>query len=492
MELASQLQRALDEVCAAGSPEVRENGEWLAGLEGAQYQVHPQGDAALLHLWSAQQSLVRRVLRVADESRDRVVLEVTRLGYARPAQLEFVAGGARREGRRVEREQFSVRLRRMLNDHFPDETVESLAASADLHHSISGSYTRGLLRRGSEAHAVLAASPSEDGGTIDGILTFGLIWLQHTRDHARRYSVHGLRLFVPHETSSVTAHRMAALASPQEVQLYEYEPPYWRPRRIARSNAGNLATWIVARREIDQAVAGAMPMAERIQRLAPEAIRIGVAPATQDVTLRFRGVEFARWRIGETWYGLGDHQELLTPGKWSGLERLVRQLETHRHPLATDTKHRLFRAQPERWLETMVAADPGRIDARLDPRQIYSQVPAFSSGDRGIIDLLGVTRDGRLAVLELKASEDIHLVMQAVDYWLRVRFHHDQNDFSRYGYFPGVTLNAKPPLLFLVAPGFRFHPSMDIVLRYLSPEIEIARVALAENWRRGLRVVFRQ
>ncbi len=80
MELASQLQRALDEVCAAGSPEVRENGEWLAGLEGAQYQVHPQGDAALLHLWSAQQSLVRRVLRVADESRDRVVLEVTRLG----------------------------------------------------------------------------------------------------------------------------------------------------------------------------------------------------------------------------------------------------------------------------------------------------------------------------------------------------------------------------------------------------------------------------
>jgi hypothetical protein len=53
-------------------------------------------------------------------------------------------------------------------------------------------------------------------------------------------------------------------------------------------------------------------------------------------------------------------------------------------------------------------------------------------------------------------------------------------------------LNAKPPLLFLVAPGFRFHPSIDIVLRYLSPEIEVARIALAENWRRGLRVVFRQ
>ena len=101
-------------------------------------------------------------------------------------------------------------------------------------------------------------------------------------------------------------------------------------------------------------------------------------------------------------------------------------------------------------------------------------------------------RDGRLAILELKASEDIHLAMQAADYWLRVRFHHARDDFRRYGYFPEIQLNGKPPLLFLVAPGFRFHPSTDIVLRYLSPEIEVARVALAENWRHGLKVVFRQ
>ena len=492
MELAAELRQALDGLCAIGAPEVRENGEWLAGLEGVQYEVSAQGEAALLHLWSSQQTLVRRVLRVAEESGGRVVLEVSRLGYSRHAELEFVAVGARRETRRVEREQFSSRLRRILTDHFPDETVESLAVSADLHHSISGSYTRGLVRRGSEAYAVLGASPNEDSATIDGILTFGLLWLQLARDRARRYSVHGLRLFLPRGSSSITAHRMGALASAQEVELYEYEPLHWRVRRIARSNAGNLATWIVPRREIEQAIAAAMPLAERIRRLSPEAIRVGVAPATQEVTLRFRGMEFARWRLGAMWYGLGDCQQALTPERWAALEALVRQLETHRHPLASDTKHRLYRAQPERWLETMVAADPARIEARLNPQHIYAQVPAFSSGDRGIIDLLGVTRDGRLAVLELKASEDIQLVMQAVDYWLRVRFHHDQDDFRRYGYFPEVRLNAKPPLLFLVAPGFQFHPSIDIVLRCLSPEIEIARVALGENWRRGLRVVFRQ
>jgi hypothetical protein len=492
MELAAELRRALDGLCAIGAPEVRENGEWLPGLEGLQYEVSAQGETALLHLWSAEQSLVRRVLRVAEETGDRVVLEVSRFGYARHARLEFFAGGVTHETRRVEREQFSSRLRRILTDHFPDECVESLATAADLHHSISGSYTRGLTRRGSEAYAVLAASPHEDGATVDGILTFGLIWLQLTRDRARRYSVHGLRLFLPHRSSCITAHRMAALAAPQEIELYEYHPLYWRVRRIARSSAGNQDTRITPRREIEQAIAAATPLAERIRRLAPDAIRVGVAPTTQEVTLRFRGLEIARWRLGEMWYGLADHQDPLTPEKWPELEALVRQLETHRHPLASDSKHRLYRAQPERWLETMVAADPARIDARLDPRHIYAQVPAFSSGDRGIIDLLGVTRDGRLAILELKASEDIQLLMQAVDYWLRVRFHHEQDEFRRYGYFPEVLLNAKPPLLYLVAPGFRFHPSIDIVLRYLSPEIEIARIALPENWRRGLRVVFRQ
>ena len=492
MELAGELRRALDGLCATGAPDVRENGERLAGLDGAQYEVSAHGDAALLHLWSARQSLVRRVVRVAEASRERVVLEVKRLGFSRNAQLEFVAGGAPRDTRRVEREQFSSRLRRVLTDHFPDETVESLTASADLHRSLSGSYTRGLTRQGSRAHAILAVSPREDSATIDGMLTFGLIWLQRSRDHARRCTVQGLRLFLPRGASGTTAHRMAALASPDEVELYEYDPIYWRVRHIARSSAGNLATSIVPRREIERAIAAALPVAQRIQRLAPEAIRVGVAAGTQEVTLRFRGIEFARWRQGEMWYGLGERPELLTPGKWPAVEAVVRQLDTHRHALAPDIKHRLYRAQPERWLETLIAADPARVDARLDPRHLYTQVPAFSSGDRGIIDLLGATRDGRLAILELKASEDIQLVMQAVDYWLRVRYHHEQDDFRRYGYFSDIALNPRPPLLFLVAPGFQFHPSADIVLRYLSPEIEVARIALAENWRQGVRVVFRQ
>jgi hypothetical protein len=51
----------------------------------------------------------------------------------------------------------------------------------------------------------------------------------------------------------------------------------------------------------------------------------------------------------------------------------------------------------------------------LDPKHFYSQVPAMSTGDRDIPDLLGITHQGRLVVIELNASKDIQLPIQAVD-----------------------------------------------------------------------------
>jgi hypothetical protein len=132
------------------------------------------------------------------------------------------------------------------------------------------------------------------------------------------------------------------------------------------------------------------------------------------------------------------------------------------------------------------------VDAALDQRFVYAQVFANAGGQHGILDLLTVTRSGRLAIIELKASEHIHLPLQAADYWLRVRRHLQNGEIARYGYFPGLELQQAPPLVYLVAPALRFHPSTDDLLNFLSPELEIVRVGVAESWRRGLRVVMRQ
>jgi hypothetical protein len=174
------------------------------------------------------------------------------------------------------------------------------------------------------------------------------------------------------------------------------------------------------------------------------------------------------------------------------LMRLIRNLERHRNPETEKTNHALYRAAPERWLETLIMEDPTRLDAHLDTKHLYSQVPALAAGDRGVIDLLGVTKRGRLVVIELKASEDIQLPIQAVDYWLRVRRHQHEGSFQRDWYFAGIELDGKPPLVWLVAPGLRFHSATEKLLKYLSPEIQITRIGLNENWRRGMEVIFRQ
>ena len=97
-----------------------------------------------------------------------------------------------------------------------------------------------------------------------------------------------------------------------------------------------------------------------------------------------------------------------------------------------------------------------------------------------------------MAILELKATEHIHLAIQAADYWLRIRRHLAQGDFARCGYFPGIQLQTTAPIVYLVAPALRFHPATDIILKYLTPELEIIRVGVTESWRRGMQVVMRQ
>ena len=147
--------------------------------------------------------------------------------------------------------------------------------------------------------------------------------------------------------------------------------------------------------------------------------------------------------------------------------------------------------QPEAMLEAIVRANPSLFDARLIPEPVYGQVPAMAGGERGVIDLLAASASGRLAVVELKASADMHLPLQALDYWLRVRWHHDVGDFARQGYFPNLQLDPAPPRLIFIAPALQFHSSTETLLRYFSPRIEVTRIGLAVEWQQDLRVMLR-
>ena len=470
--------------------EIREDGRRVTGLEGARYEVRP-GPKPLLHLWSPERSLVRRVSRVVESANDRIRIEVERFGPKGAGRIEITRREIPRPRYRIERESFAERFALLLRQQFPDETVESITVAPDLEHSLSGSYARGWMRHGQQAWAFLGAGPSETTSTIDAALTFGLIWLDWLRTRAVAPVIAGLRLVLPADTSRMTAHRLGAVEAGAPIELYEWREEEPLARRMDVADAGNVSTWLTHRRETERILAQAAQPDAAIRALAPSAIDSVVVPGTRQVAWRYHGLEFARWARGKVRFGIGRKRVELDQGNWGELERLVADLMAQRRP-ESNRRHPLFRAAKERWLETVARAEITRIDARLDPDQVYCQVPAVSAADRGVIDLLAATAgEGRLAVIELKADEDPQMVLQAVDYWLRVRWHLRQGDFERYGYFPGKTLQPADPLLYLVAPGLRFHSVTRTVMRYLATDIPVCQVGLNEDWRRSFRVTER-
>jgi hypothetical protein len=492
VEFASELQASLEEFTAAGAVEVRENGGRVASFSGMSWEVRGNSEKPLLHLWSEQFNLTRRVLAITDHSEERLALAVERFGRTKPDRLEFVRREIQQSARELSREEYRNRLAHLLAEQFPDETVESLAVSPDLEHSLSGNYVRGLLRRGSTHFAVLGVPEGESSDTVDNSLTFALLWQERARHSSHKGTIAGLRLILPKNSCAVVAHRLKALTPKMTVELFEHDPLLNVLERVDARRAGNLNTWLVAHRESEMLLERARPALASVLAVAPDAIRLHANTHSEEVWLRFRGLAFARWQQERVFFGISECREELKAASRPALLRLLRELELCRHPLAEDSRHALYRAQPERWLESLVREDVTRVDAALDSRFVYSQVFANIGGEQGILDLLTVTRSGRPTVIELKANESIHLPLQAADYWLRVRKHLENGDFARYGYFPGIELQQAPPLVYLVAPALRFHPSTDALLKYLTPELEVVRVGLAENWRRGLRVMMRQ
>lgn len=396
---------------------------------------------------------------------------------------------------RITREQFRARFERILKERFPDAVVDSLTAAPDLEHSFSGLYVRGVMHEGSCAWGVLAVSANEDAAAVEGILAFGILWLDWLRSHVQQRAIEGLRLFVPQGGSRCLRERLLALSSAARTEIYELREPDGMMQKVDSADAGNLESRLMPRREIESKLCASADTIAEICAMLPDAssaIDVRVLAGKDDVGLSFRGLVFAHWTKQGVLFGLGRAPERLTSATKPRLERLLRQLDLHRSSLAEDANHYLYRAAPERWLESIVLEDPVSLDAQLDPEHFYSQVPALAAGDRGVLDLLGITRKGRLVVIELKASEDIQLPVQAVDYWLRVRRHQREGDFQEYGYFAGVQIDPRPPLVWLVAPGLRFHSATDTLLKYLSPEIQVTRIGLSEDWRRGLKIVFRQ
>jgi hypothetical protein len=401
------IQKAIEDFLNhARRPCLCEPGEQPIALTASNFQIADCGSGLLLEAWNEKYNLARRVTGLQKPlQRGRLTLKIEKFGKKTGtlALIDQDSAAQYPAGVRHHRQEFLQLFGRFLRRQFPSHSLDELTTSPDLHETLSPFFPRALIRLGTSAWAAIGAPP--DALRADGVLSFGLIWLDYLRRRHPNLRLAGLILYLPQARAQITCLRLTCL-----------------DRRNTQYRAF---------------------------LYSPEGDEYETDPS--------------------------DHGNL----------------STHMQP-ATDSPNRpSYSRNPEAWLESQVRNNIQALDPQLLPSPVYDQVQAFAATDCGVLDLVACDRDGRLAVIELKAFEDLHLPLQALDYWLRIKWHLDRQDFRKNGYFPAVELRPIAPRLLLISPALDMHPTNERILRYFSPSIQWERIGVSVEWRKKVKVVFR-
>jgi hypothetical protein len=314
--------------------------------------------------------------------------------------------------------------------------------------------------------AVLGVGADESPQNVDAIAGAAMRLLTDAVAHGAE-PFRRVLLFVPAGRAKIVAERLALVRAP--LDLYAFHPNDPMPHWVAPAEQLTLATG--PSRYLQAATGRTVGAAERA--LFQDAF--GEDADCAEMT------------------AAGERMRSLSRETESAFHAMRARLRTFRSATARDAAHALYRTHPERWLEAVVRRNPSALDARLPAQELHSQTPAFSVTAAGYADALGVTQEGRLAVIELKAESDANLLWQGLDYWRRVRAHAARGDFARGGLFLGARADASlAPALYLVAPMLRLPKSLRAACRMIDPGVPIRVVGLSERWRQELRAIFRE
>lgn len=480
------LQKVQSFLESCSEPALLEPGDSLLRLFPNQYGLEARRSGLIFEAWSEERNLSRRILAVTMEipgvmecmveTFGHQTAKLTLLDLAKPQTASRILRGARKY--------FSSRFRQMLRRQFPGWEIEILSTEMNLTHSFSPSFPRALLRKDTCTIAALACPTAVDEPSL---LSFGLIWHHYVSQQTSPAPPPVLALFIPDTSGTLTALRLRWLRTDLlRCRLFRFNST-GLAGEVDPADLGNLETHLPPRQP-------SVPVPRELQALAN---KLKSTYGTEllphhdgGLSLRIAGFEFARIENGSLLFGL-ETKKLADASDLQEVEGLAAYLARARNAATSNRIHPLYRAQPERWLEAVVRRNIQVLDASLLTSPIYGQVTAWVAGDRTVVDLLAVSQDGRVSVIELKANEDVHLPMQSLDYWMRVSHHLTAGDFARAGFFPEIMLRLECPKLVFVAPALYFHSSNETVLRYFSPEIQIERIGINLEWQKELKVVFR-
>jgi hypothetical protein len=461
-------------------------------LEGASVSV--EFGKLILSLWGEDFSESWRVEGYEITS-GRLILQLSRQLGRLGAVVEFRSPGEEVESSgwaRQRRSEFEKIVCRLIEGTLGAK-IERVTTHRDAARQLSGIYTRLILNKAGERIVAAAVNSSEAQREIDGVLTAGLIWLDRAGRLRSAKRANRLLLFVPSGKADHVAGRMTALRQDNglSVELFEVNEKSGEIGAVRPFDQGELFDPVKHR--LPKAVPELQPnpLRDRVLALAPGVIRLYRRPGSSVDSFRVRGLEVARLTSRGLLFGVGSKKRRCED-EWGELESFVGQVLRLRRADGEEKFHPFYRLQAERWLEEVIREDVKRLDARLDPRFIYPQIPAHRNDDYAMVDVLGITEDGQLVIIELKVADDIELPMQAIDYWLKVEWHRRRGDFERRGYFPGVKIADRPAMVLLVSPLLRFHRTFNLIAGWIHESIPVYKVGITEEWRRGIKVVRRE
>ena len=293
-------------------------------LAGGNFALENRDSRIILQAWDEQRSLVRRVVDIREQTRGRLELVVERFAGKRGALflLDLAQSAGQDWERRGTRLVFREQFRQFLHREFPAWTIAELSTEADLEHSLSPAYPRALLMRGPAGLAAIGAAP--DSLNIAGVLSFGLIWLDYLRHRERRIAIEGLLLFLPVDQERTTCLRVRLLNhSATRFEVFAYNRS-GHTARLDLQDFGNLDT----RLDVCRHPSGMHgPAVDRLLAIGGvERIDAGDG----EISLRVRGLEFARTAGDRILFGLGE-RVAVREANFSECEQLARDLVRLRH-----------------------------------------------------------------------------------------------------------------------------------------------------------------
>jgi len=485
----------------------RQHTEWLyaaadepaQSLRREEIEISISHERLIVSCWTDNGNRLWRVL-AWHWSGELMTLQVARRMGGELSVIEFIPrkpAKAIAATIRAAREIRCERLAQLAAQLTPETTIERLALSRGTRPGQPGRYAQILLKRRQERIAVTGPVVQGHPAAVDAFLSSALLWFRRTADRVKPPYIKQLWFIVSPELLKPVLYRVALLRDSlkRTIRVYTIDDDQSLPAETTCPDKDELWRKRLARFP-PVAAATLSEHAAAIVAEAPDAI--DVVHARHGETLRYFGLPFARVRslLGsvKVWFGVNrSRRQMLDASTCNDWQNLLRDLREHRSDSAFDHRHAFYRAAPEAWLESLLRRDITRLDPGLIIAPLHAQFRTARGAKLGIrpIDLLALRQDGRLVVIELKVSEDREHVLQGADYWRRVEAHRRRGHIARAKLFGDRTIRDETPLVYLVAPTLRVHPSFHTLANCISSDVEIYRFDINEDWRSGVRVMSR-